>query len=421
MSINKILAEIIKEVKPEKGTFDKIKIISNDFCKELDKRLKKAKIKAEVFIGGSLAKETMIKKDKYDADIFVRFESRYKEEDISGLLEKVIGKDAKKIHGSRDYYQIFAEGLILEVIPVIKVKKPSEAQNITDLSYFHVKYIKERTKKNKRLGDEILLAKTFAHVQGCYGAESYIKGFSGYSLELLICHYGSFLKLVKELSKHDSGKIVIDDKKYYKNKNEVLLEMNESKLQSPIILVDPTFKERNVLAGLSEETFNRFKEACINLIKNSSKNLFKKKDAKEELEKKYKERLKTIKVWTTKQKGDIAGTKSKKFFDFFSEMIKREFEIKERNFEYDETENAAYFYFVVERKGEEIITGPHITKTENLASFKKKHKDAFIKEYYSYAKISHNLSFEEFFKAFEKKYKEIMRQMDIKEIILFRN
>ena len=35
-----------------------------------------------------------------------------------------------------------------------------------------------------------------------------------------------------------------------------MYEINESKLQSPIILVDPTWKERNVLAGLNDESFS---------------------------------------------------------------------------------------------------------------------------------------------------------------------
>ena len=45
----------------------------------LKKRLKILNIDAEVFVGGSYAKNTMIKKDSYDIDIFLRFSKDHKE------------------------------------------------------------------------------------------------------------------------------------------------------------------------------------------------------------------------------------------------------------------------------------------------------------------------------------------------------
>ena len=72
-------------------------------------------------------------------------------------------------------------------------------------------YVKElliRKKKIKgKILDEIRLAKAFCHANGCYGAESYIKGFSGYALELLVYHYGSFQKFVKAITKLIKTKI----------------------------------------------------------------------------------------------------------------------------------------------------------------------------------------------------------------------
>jgi tRNA nucleotidyltransferase (CCA-adding enzyme) len=242
MKIDQILKEQIKAIKPPIEIFGDIDKAVGEFCLNLDKKLKKKKIKAEIFIGGSLAKNTLVKKDKYDVDIFVRFDLKYKDEEISKLLGKVLGKKSRKIHGSRDYYQIIVNDIIIEVVPVMKIKKPEQAQNITDLSYFHVSYVLGKLSKNNKLAKEIILAKTFCYAQGCYGAESYIHGFSGYALELLICHYGSFLNFVKAMSKSKKDKIIIDDSKFYKNKNEILRDLNKSKRQSPIILIDPTFK-----------------------------------------------------------------------------------------------------------------------------------------------------------------------------------
>ena len=116
---------------------------------------KKKKIKAEVFLGGSLAKNTLVKKDKYDIDIFVRFDKTYRDEQISSLLNKIV-PNAKRIHGSRDYFQINKQGIFFEIVPVIKIAKPEQARNVTDLSYFHVKYLKENLGMTYREIGELL-------------------------------------------------------------------------------------------------------------------------------------------------------------------------------------------------------------------------------------------------------------------------
>lgn len=418
MKTNQILRQEIELIKPDKDTFKNIKKKGDEFCRDLKGRLKRNKIKADVFVGGSLAKGTLIKKDKYDVDVFVRFDKNYEDTKISDMLSKVLKGKTKRIHGSRDYYKIIINGIIFEVIPVIKIKKINEARNITDLSYFHVNYVVGKL-KNKKLADEILLAKTFAHAQNCYGAESYIHGFSGYSLELLICHYGSFLKFIKHVAKASNEKIVIDDKKFYNNKNEVLRELNESKIQSPIILIDPTFKDRNALAGLSKETLCKFRESCKKFLKSPSHGFFEKKELRKEIEEKNKN-LRIVCVKTSKQVGDIAGSKSKKFFEFFCKMLEKEFKIKLKEFEYNEEKNIAYFYFVIKKKRDEIIRGPPANNLHNLTRFKKAHPKAFIKNHFAYAKIKHSLNLEKFLEMFKKKYKKIIKEMNIEKMNLIR-
>jgi len=417
MNINQILKKQIELIKPSKDTLKGIKKTSDEFCNKLKEKLRKNKIKADVFIGGSLAKKTIVKKKRYDVDIFVRFDRKYRDEEISKLLGRIVGKNAKKIHGSRDYYQQVLNGIIMEIIPVIKIKKQQEALNITDLSYFHVNYINKIINKNKKLADEIILAKTFSHAQNCYGAESYIHGFSGYSLELLICYYGSFLKFIKEIANNNSKeKIIINDAKFYKNNNEILRELNKSKIQSPIILIDPTFKERNALAGLSNETFEKFRKACRKFLKNPNNEFFIQKNLREELSKRYKEELKIIEVKTSKQAGDIAGSKSKKFFEFLALRLEKEFDVKLKEFEYNDNENLAWFYFVLTKKKDEIIKGPSVEDVHNLTRFKKVHKNAFIKEHIAYAKVKHDLNFKEFIQRFKTKEKRIIKEMSVEKI-----
>ena len=123
-----------------------------------------------------------------------------------------------------------------------------------------------------------------------------------------------------------------------------------------------------------------------------------------------------IKVKTNKQKGDIAGTKSKKFFDFFLMKLQKEFKVKKSDFEYDDNKNLSIFYFILGKKKDEVIRGPHITHIEHVKQFKKKHPSAFIKGHYTYVKLSHIDSFSVWFKDFKKTYKKVMKQMGITEL-----
>jgi len=413
MKLDEVLKKQLELVKPTEQDNKKINLISDNFVNKLKLSLKNKRIKAEVFVGGSLAKNTLVKKDIYDIDIFVRFDKKYEDKKISSLLKKAI-PEAKKVHGSRDYYQLIKDDIIIEIIPVLKIEKPEQAVNVTDLSYFHVNYILKKVKEHD-LADQIRLAKTFSHAQNSYGAESYIHGFSGYALELLICHYKTFLTFIKELAKLNINKekLILDDAKFYKNKNTVLEELNKSKLTSPIILIDPTFKERNSLSSLSKETFYKFQNACKNFLKNPSSKFFIKKPVFENFK-----NLKPIiiEVKTNKQPGDIAGTKSKKFLDFFLSRLKKEFELKKSGFEYMEENNLANFYIIINKKKPTIVKGPPITAVNNLNKFKKTHKTAFTKKGFAYVKLKHNLTFNNWFKIFLKDDKKIISDMMIKEI-----
>jgi len=411
--IKKVLQEQISKIMLAEEELARINRETCEFVDGLAKNIAKNKIEAEVFVGGSLAKGTLIKKDKYDIDIFVRFGKKYEDKKISDMLGSLL-KNAGRVHGSRDYFQVEKNGLFFEIVPTIKINKPEEARNVTDLSYFHVRYIVGKTKENKKLAEEIMLAKAFCYANSCYGAESYINGFSGYALELLISYYGSFVKFLNATK--DKEKIVLDPKKFYKSKNEILLHLNESKLQSPVIFVDPTFKERNALAALSRETFEKFKLAAIKFLKNPSKEFFEKQDTEKEMKKKYKS-LVIIETSTERQKGDIAGSKLRRFNEYLKNKLKRDNEIKISEFEYDEKNNVGKNYFVLKPKNEIITEGPPVTKAQNLADFKKKHKNCFIKKEKAYAKEKAKTT-EELINELKKD--KAVKEMGITEIKLVR-
>lgn len=388
------------------------------FMKHLERKTKES-ADADVFLGGSFAKETIAQAEEYDADIFVRFDWKY--EDISDLLENILkrvtkdlGLEMKKMHGSRDYFRIKGKGkLTFEVIPVTRIKRVQEARNVTDLSYFHVNYVKKNL--NGKMKRELALAKRFFKAQGAYGAESYIHGFSGYGLECLIIHYKTFERMIKELVKVGLGdRLIIDIKKYYKKKSDVLFELNESKLNSPIILIDPTWKERNVLASLSRETFEKFQKAARDFLKRPSESFFyrEKPEKKLTFKKRDGEMLK-ITLKTNRQEGDIAGTKMKKFSFLLRRMLEKYFIIKEENFEYVGEGQMAEYYIVLEKKKEILRIGPPITKKKEISKFKLKNRKAFIKDGIVYSKEKISFSAEEFLEKWKKSREGRLKMEDM--------
>jgi len=418
--VNDILKQVLEKIEPPE---EDMKIINNsikDFKEKVEEKIKKLRIDCEIFVGGSFAKGTMIKKDYYDADIFLRFGKKYRDEEIS-LLSKRILEDfvnVSVIHGSRDYFKIMiSPDFFIEVVPVMKVKNPKESKNITDLSYSHVRYVKRKIKYEKVL-DDVKIVKVFCYANNCYGAESYIRGFSGYGLELLVYYYGSFLKFVKEISKA-KDKIIIDIEKHYKNKNEILIDVNNSKLKSPIVLIDPTYKQRNALAALSDETFEKFQKVCRKFLDNPSVKDFEVKKVdlkriKENAEKKNYEFV-LLEARTEKQEGDIAGSKLLKFYNHLGSELEKFFDIKDKGFNYNGKKSARFFFVV--KKGKEILfDGPSLKDKKNLLKFKKRHKKVFERKGRIYAKKKIEMNAEDFVKKWRIKNKKRIKEMSVKDL-----
>lgn len=419
--IDLVLKEALEKVKLSKETSDYIKEESEIFLKAINKRISKLNINVEPFVGGSFAKDTIMKKGSYDVDLFLRFDKKYPEKDFGKLTKKILSKTKKvsRVHGSRDYFQVKINPWFkIEVVPVRKVNKPKEAENITDLSYSHVKYIKKSI-KSKKILDEIKLGKAFCQATKTYGAESYVHGFSGYSIELLVYHYKTFEKFLRELVKTRKEKLVVDTEKQYKNAKEVMFEMNGSKLLSPIILIDPTFKERNALAALTDETFEKFKFEAKRFLKNPSIDFF--SEQKIDLDNLRKNAMKDKKEFilistkTKKQEGDIAGTKLLKFHKHLIHELKKYFEVDDNGFKYEKKKEGKG-YFILKKKEFVLFPGPIESDKKNVEKFKQEHKETYTEKGRLFAKESINFTAKEFFKNWSEKNKKKIRQMYISKI-----
>ncbi|MBU3923416.1 MAG: hypothetical protein KJ592_00705 [Nanoarchaeota archaeon] len=381
MNMKSVLAEELKLISLSREEVLRLEKIAKDFVKSLKGEGLKA------FVGGSLAKGTLIRKTSFsnqsevgsrksevresrqDVDVFVVFD--YSEDILK--LEKILSGmklpgELKKVHGSRDYFQIECDDCLLEVIPVVKNRDPELAENITDVSLSHVKYVVGEIKKNVGIADEIKLAKAFCRAQRCYGAESYVHGFSGYSLEVLVIYFGGFKNFLKKIcggrNSAVGGRVIIDPLKYFRGEREVMSEINSSKLNSPIVVVDPTYRYRNVTAGLGLETYERFVGVASDFLKRPSLDFFKLREIDVKALRDLtvgSRRFVEVDLSTNRQEGDIAGTKMKKLLDFFVRELERKGQVVLRKeFDYSGFGQRAKGYIVVLEVKEIEVRGPSV-------------------------------------------------------------
>ena len=357
MSIARVLTQAKKEVIPskdeERQAFSKLKPII--------RKIKDSIPHADAILGGSGAKGTWLK--TFDVDVFVMFHYKNYEKrsaELSDILGKALSstfRNVQRLHGSRDYFRITEHELTFEVIPILKISRAAQARNITDISPLHTTWVR----KHRKLVDEIRLTKQFCKANNLYGAESYIRGFSGYVCEILTIHYGSFRKLLTAAAKWKEA-TVVDVEGHYRKKN-VFLEMNKSKLVSPLVVVDPVQHDRNAVAALSPEKFSHFILKAKEFLSAPSLKFFREATwSRDELKKKHRgKKIIVVHLTPGEGKDDIVGSRMMKVYEFLEQQVGR------HHFE------AIYSDWEWNRKGPPLFAKQHV---EN---FRKLHKKVFTK------------------------------------------
>ena len=367
MRIDNILKEVLAEIKPEHEKIPE----ADAFLKKLNLQLKKHKVNAVAVPGGSYAKNTWLKGD-YDIDLFVRFDVKHSDDALSDILEKVLKQfKPERIHGSRDYFHV-KNDIKYEIIPVLNLKKSSDAHNVTDFSPLHVAWV---NKKAKKLTDDIRLFKKFCKSQKVYGAESYIKGFSGHVVDIIIIYYGGFLKALKAISKW-TPKTIIDPEKAHKHNPELVL--NKSKTYGPLIIIDPVQPDRNSAAAITEEKYFTIIKSAKEFLKSPSKKFF--EEQKANVEKLKIKGAVIVEAESLKEKEDIAGTKILKGFEHLMKTLE---EFKPNGgWEWDKKSKALLWFIPKIKKlpNKEVRQGPPIKMTIHVDRFKKKYRKTFIKD-----------------------------------------
>jgi tRNA nucleotidyltransferase (CCA-adding enzyme) len=193
-------------------------------------------------------------------------------------------------------------------------------------------------------------------------------------------------------------KIIVDVNNYHKGK--ALFVLNKSKIQGPLVVIDPIDPLRNAAASLSSENFSIFLKAANDFLEKPSKDFFKIKvfDESKILEKalKNKRYLLMIKAFPLNKSVDVSGCKLLKAYNFIlSELKRNDFVVEEQGFHWSKNiEEPGVFYFFIENpvlSQEKIIKGPDVSLKHAVVGFKKAHKKTFEKDGFLYAVEKRNV------------------------------
>ena len=394
----KLKDDVLNLIKPTENEKTIIYSVINKFIRRLKRNSKKLDLDVDFFIGGSFGKDTFLKTSS-DIDIFARFDLKYENDSLSNFLESILKMSKikfKKQKGSRDYfsYRYSYGGLILnfEIVPnyfIPDINSLNLVLNSTDVSPLHVDFLKKKFLKNENLKDEIRITKQFFKAKKLYGAESYINGFSGHSIDILVSYYGSFEALINA-GKSWKEQEIIDVNNFYESGDEVLDKIGDDK-KSNLILIDPIIKERNAARALDNENYCKFILLCNNIKKLEMDDfVVKKPNIKGILESNYnfskRNNLKflayKVKFEIVSESEDIVGTKLLKIHTKLKKyFLSLDFSLFRDNFVVDIEDGICLMIFLFEKtelpKIKKII-GPSVFMKKAVDNFLKAHNNYFI-------------------------------------------
>lgn len=259
--------DILKDVKPSKEDKLKVEGLSRQLMSIINQAARDESVDAEVVILGSVAKGTWLS-GKGDIDLFIKFPLNtpldyLKSEGLKlgyECIRKMKGESEER-YASHPYITGHIDGYEVDIVPCYDIKHANELTSAVDRTILHTEYIKEELKDE--LKDDVMLLKRFMEMVGCYGSEFKVGGFAGYLCELLVIRYCSFLGVLKAATDWKPGH-QIDLKGYG----------TASQFKDPLVVVDPTDKNRNVAAALTLQKMAEFSMAARNFLKNPKKSYF---------------------------------------------------------------------------------------------------------------------------------------------------
>ena len=354
---NNILKKAKEIAIPNDKQRKKVDKIANQVFSLVSNEAEKQKSVVSVHFGGSYAKEPWTR-GKIDIDIFVKFKKTTTEKNFEKIGRKIGFDSLKKFkpyvrYSEHPFVEANIDDVGVNVVPCYDVKK-GEWKSAADRSTFHTEFMSE--KLTGLMKDDIRVLKCFLEKNSMYGAEIAKQGFSGYVCEVLVYYLGSFEKVLKKIAKLQN--------------NEMIGE-SPRKFESPMVLIDPIDRNRNLGAAISIENVTNFILIARNFLKKNSVSYFKEK-SKLSVPKEFAKNMLVINFKYKKRSDDIIYGQIKRAANSIeSQMNKEGFNVlRNDSLAYDE--NNASLIFLLESiiiSKNEIRTGPEVFSSEFSSKF----------------------------------------------------
>ena len=354
-------SDIIKKSKqiaiPNNTQRKKVDKIANQVFSLVNKEAKKQKAVVSVHFGGSYAKETWTP-EKIDIDIFVKFKKTTSEKNFEKIGKKIGFDSLKKFkpyvrYSEHPFVEADIDGVGVNVVPCYDIKK-GEWKSAADRSTFHTEFMSEKLTGSMK--DDIRILKCFLKINGMYGAEIAKQGFSGYVCEVLVYYLGSFDNVLKKITKLKNNEIIGDSPR---------------KFESPIVIIDPIDRNRNLGAAISMDNVTSFILIARNFLKKNSISYFKEK-SKNSIPVELAKNTLIVSFKYKKRSDDIIyGQIKRAASSIESQMIKEGFNVLRNDaVAYDET-NASLLFLLesLNISKNEIRTGPVVFSSDFSTKF----------------------------------------------------
>lgn len=374
----KVFARVAKGIVPSKKEVDAAFSAAGAIISKLERVAPPA---VEIRLAGSLAKGTWLSGND-EFDIFLLFPRHYAHHEMTMLgltyaRRALSGMRLESRHAEHPYLTVHAGKYQADIVPGYRISDISERGSAVDRSPLHTEWVNARL--DARAKRDVRLLKKFMKAFGIYGAELRVEGFSGYLCELLVAKYGSLHSLMKAASHWHETVISFEDGFGEKDSAEA-----RKKFGSPLIVIDPTDRNRNVAAVVSSTSLSRFVFECRRFIEAPSEKFFKKEvrvKSKEEILRAMKRRETRCLLLAFKTKQavpDILWPQLKKASRAIASRLEEMGFSVFGSCHWSDGEGCAMLFELSSWRLPDVVkvAGPNVRFASDVKAFAKKHKDA---------------------------------------------
>jgi tRNA nucleotidyltransferase (CCA-adding enzyme) len=255
--------KVLEQVRPTDEQVKKLEQVTRDLSARVRDIGQYFDINVEPFLAGSVAKDTHLKDP--DVDMFILFPTDISIEELKekgmAIARSIIEGEEK--YAQHPYLQGTFEGFAVDMVPAYRLKDTKSLMTAVDRTPFHVRYVNNTLLKEQH--DEVRLFKQFLKGIGKYGAEESVQGFSGYLVELLVIHFGTFHAALKGLSAYVPGS-QLDT--FHLMRDEDLPDKDDvGSFDDAMVFIDPVDYQRNVASPVSLDTLGYTIQAAREYLK----------------------------------------------------------------------------------------------------------------------------------------------------------